>query len=82
MTKYFIIGEVGESELWLIDIENRTVTSVSEAELGNSADSDTLQVIEVARTSGFIATKGVNIAIVSGSRTGAKAQSYSESDQK
>jgi hypothetical protein len=84
MAKYFVIGESGESELWLIDIDSRTVTPVTEAALKSStaADADTLQTINSARKHGFTVVKGINIAIASGTRTGAKAQSYSEGEQK
>lgn len=80
MAKYFVIGESGESELWLIDIDSRTVTPVTEAALKAAADADTIQIIGRARKDGFTVAKGINIAIASGTRTGAKANSYIESD--
>ncbi|PSH64061.1 MULTISPECIES: hypothetical protein [Phyllobacterium] len=78
MAKYFIIGETGEKELWLVDIDSRTVTPVTEASLKSStgADSNLLQEINRARTTGTTTVKGINIAIAAGTRTGAKAQSY------
>lgn len=78
MAKYFIIGETGETELWLVDIDSRTVTPVTEASLKSStaANPNLLQEIDRARKTGTTTVKGINIAIASGTRTGAKAQSY------
>jgi hypothetical protein len=82
MAKYFIIGEAGENELWLVDIDSGIATAMNETDLGNLTGTDILQVIETARKSGVTAIKGINIAIASGTRAGAKARSYSESNQK
>lgn len=82
MAKYFIIGEAGETELWLVDIDNRTVTPVAETDLENATTADILQLIGTARKSEIIATKGISIAIASDTRAGMKSQSYSESKEK
>lgn len=66
MEKYFIIGEAGTDELWLVNTtENRV------EKLNGVAAGPVIETINTARKNGFTLIKGVSIAIVTGSRTGA-----------
>ena len=64
MAKYFLIGEVGDEGAWLVDVEDKSVRRVEESELaddfGQSRGDDTV-------------VRGVNLAVVSESRSGTSA---------
>lgn len=66
MEKYFIIGEAGTDELWLVNTtENRV------EKLNSIAAGPVIESINTARKNGITLIKGVSIAIVTNSRTGA-----------
>ncbi|SDP38700.1 hypothetical protein [Phyllobacterium sp. OV277] len=66
MTKYYIIGESGTDELWLIDIEKKSIEKFE-----NVSESPVIETINTARKSGITVTKGISIAIVTHRRNGA-----------
>ncbi|PSH70954.1 hypothetical protein CU102_02600 [Phyllobacterium brassicacearum] len=76
MAKYFIIGETGSDELWLIDVDKRSAEPLTQA--SNAANADIIQIINKARKNGIATTKGVTIAIATNSRSDIQAQMFSE----
>ncbi len=78
MAKYFIIGETNSNELWLVDVDNRSVEPVTDAALkkSNAADPGFIGVIDKARKNGITTIKGVSVAVATSSRTDAKSNSF------
>ncbi|MGN8024434.1 hypothetical protein ACTJJ7_27355 [Phyllobacterium sp. 22229] len=66
MEKYFIIGEAGTDELWLVNTAENRVEKLNSAAAGS-----VIETINTARKNGITLIKGVSIAIVTNSRTGA-----------
>ncbi|MBA8878982.1 hypothetical protein [Phyllobacterium myrsinacearum] len=66
MTKYYIIGEAGTDDLWLINIEKNIIEKID-----NTFEGPVIETIKKARKSGVTITKGINVAIVTNSRDGA-----------
>lgn len=66
MEKYFIIGEAGTDELWLVNTAENRVEKLNSAAAG-----PVIETINTARKNGITLIKGVSIAIVTNSRTGA-----------
>ena len=64
MAKYFLIGEVGDGGAWLVDVEDKSVRRIEETELAGDFGQ--------ARTDDAL-VRGVNLAVVSESRTGPSA---------
>ncbi|MEP7456454.1 hypothetical protein [Phyllobacterium sp. SB3] len=67
MAKYFIIGETGSNELWLIDTEAKTAEILTE-------DAPFHQYINKERKNKDPIIKGISIAISSNSRSGPDAK--------
>jgi hypothetical protein len=80
MSKYFIIGEAGNDELWLVDVEKGTVAPFTDKALKTSgADAaDLVKVIKSAKKQGLTTIKGVNAAIAVSSRSNVTTKSLSE----
>jgi hypothetical protein len=80
MSKYFIIGEAGNDELWLVDVEKGTVAPLTDKALKTSgADAaDLVKVIKSAKKQGLTTIKGVNAAIAVSSRSNVTTKSLSE----
>ncbi|EJN02136.1 hypothetical protein [Phyllobacterium sp. YR531] len=78
MAKYFIIGETDSKELWLVDLDNRSVEPLTEEILAKSqaADAGFVEILERARANGITTLKGVSIAIATNSRSEAVSQSF------
>jgi len=78
MAKFFVIGETGSNDLWLVDVDNRTVEPVTDAALKKSkaVDPGFVGIIDQARKNGITTIKGVSIAVVTSSRSVAAAHSF------
>lgn len=81
MAKFFIIGETGSSDLWLVDLRNGSAEkldaqSVAAAGAGESAFVNGLLN---ARANGFSMIKGVSFAISSDGLSDASAAKLSTS---
>ncbi|SDP77217.1 hypothetical protein SAMN05428967_3356 [Phyllobacterium sp. YR620] len=78
MAKYFIIGETGSNDLWLVDVDNRSVEPVTDAALqkAGAADPGFIGVVDKARRNGITTIKGVSIAIATNSRSEAETESF------
>ena len=76
MAKFFLIGEIGDGGVWLVDVEGKSVQRIEEAELANSSvpEGDIVLNFNQARiernNSMF---RGVNLAVAAESRTGPSA---------
>jgi hypothetical protein len=79
MAKYFIIGETGSDDLWLVDVDKRTVEPLTQTSLKSSkaANADLIQIVSKARKNGIATIKGVDIAIATSSRSDIEAQMFS-----
>ncbi|MGV2817678.1 hypothetical protein [Phyllobacterium sp. SL163] len=66
MEKYFIIGEAGTDELWLVNTSENRVEKLSGIAAG-----PVIETINTARKNGLTLIKGISIAIATNSRTGA-----------
>ena len=66
MEKYFIIGDAGTDELWLVNTAENRVEKLNSAAAGS-----VIETINTERKNGITLIKGVSIAIVKNSRTGA-----------
>lgn len=67
MAKYFIIGESGSDELWLIDTQSKTAEVITANGVLN-------QSIDQARRDKTSIIKGISIAVASDSRSGVDAK--------
>ncbi|MEI4484117.1 MULTISPECIES: hypothetical protein [unclassified Phyllobacterium] len=78
MAKYFIIGETDAKELWLVDLDNRSVEPLTDITLAKSqaADAGFVEILDKARASGITTLKGISIAIATNSRSEAISQSF------
>jgi hypothetical protein len=78
MAKYFIIGETGSNELWLVDVDNRSVEPVTDAALkkANAADPGFVGVVDKARKNGITTIKGISVAVATSSRSEAETESF------
>ncbi|KQT69085.1 MULTISPECIES: hypothetical protein [unclassified Aureimonas] len=70
MATIFIVGETGNSDLWLVDTGARTVQPLARGEAGGF---DT-QTIEAARENGFSIEKNVDVAIAASTSEDATAR--------
>jgi hypothetical protein len=66
MAKFFLIGEVGDEGIWLVDVESKSVERIEEADLAGSGvpgrvDGDSSMI------------RGINLAVATESRTGPSA---------
>ena len=61
MAKFFLIGEVGDEGMWLVDVEGKSVERIDESEAAAFDRGDDTIV------------RGVNLAVVSESRSGPSA---------
>ncbi|MEK1887904.1 MAG: hypothetical protein AAAB35_10110 [Phyllobacterium sp.] len=79
MAKYFIIGETGSDDLWLVDVDNKRVEPLTRTTLASSqaADADLIQIVSKARKNGIATIKGVDVAIATSSRSDIEAQMFS-----
>jgi hypothetical protein len=59
MAKYFLIGETGDEGMWLVDVESKSVERIDDREVATELAGD--------------GVRGVDLAVVSESRTGASA---------
>jgi hypothetical protein len=66
MAKFFLIGEVGDEGVWLVDVESKSVERIEEADL---ADSGVPSRMEGDNSM----IRGVNLAVAASSRTGPSA---------
>lgn len=71
MAKYFILGETGNDQLWLVDVENGTV-----APAAGAGDAGLVKVIETARQQGLTTIKGVDVAIATNNRSDSATKSH------
>jgi hypothetical protein len=60
MAKFFLIGEEGDQGMWLVDVESKSVERIDDADAAGFDRDDTL-------------VRGVNLAVVSESRSGPSA---------
>lgn len=58
MSRVVVISIEGEDDLWVADLDNRTVQPLAAPKSGG------LQTVADLRASGAVVTKGVNIAVV------------------
>ncbi len=79
MAKYFIIGEAGKDELWLVDVQAKTVEQLTDADL-NSADF--FKDAKQAKKSGVSVVKGISIAVATDSRSAADTKMHSNGPDK
>ncbi|MRG56356.1 hypothetical protein GF108_12275 [Phyllobacterium sp. SYP-B3895] len=79
MAKYFIIGETGSDDLWLVDVDERRVEPLTETTLTRSsvANADLMQFVSKARKVGIATLKGIDIAIATSGRSDIEAQMFS-----
>ncbi|NTS30574.1 hypothetical protein HQ945_04840 [Phyllobacterium sp. BT25] len=75
MAKYFIVGEAGSKDLWLINLEERRIEPFTEAALESfeGADASFIRTVNKARSHGIAMIKGVDVAIASDNRNEASA---------
>ena len=81
MAKFFLIGEVGDEGMWLVDVDAKSVERIPESEAAGFDRSDdailrgvNLALVSESRT-GPSAHSRVNVAVASESRTGPSAHS-------
>jgi hypothetical protein len=60
MAKYFLIGEAGDEGMWLVDVESKSVERIDDREAAGDLAGDTT-------------VRGVDLAVVSESRSGPSA---------
>ena len=84
MAKYFILGETGSENLWLVNVEGGSVEPLSFEDLPAASAEDTglAQLIRDARKRNITAIKGVDIAVSVDSRSEAATMSLSENSNK
>lgn len=58
MSRVVVISIEGEDDLWVADLDNRTVQPLAAPKSGG------LQTVADLRASGAVVTKGVNVAVV------------------
>ncbi|MGH6861755.1 MAG: hypothetical protein ACRECY_16000, partial [Phyllobacterium sp.] len=77
MAKYFIIGETGKDQLWVIDIAAKSVEPLTDAiASADDASKCFFQSVKTIRQNGTTVIKGINIAIASDSRSGADTKMH------
>ncbi len=59
MAKYFLIGEAGDEGMWLVDGESKSVERIDDREAASALAGDSV--------------RGVDLAVVAESRSGASA---------
>ena len=64
MAKFFLIGEVGDEGVWLVDVESKSVERIEEADLAGSGVPSRMDNSMI---------RGVNLAVAAESRTGPSA---------
>ena len=64
MAKFFLIGEVGDEGVWLVDVESKSVERIEEADLAGSGVPSRMDNSMI---------RGVNLAVAASSRTGPSA---------
>lgn len=73
MAKFFLIGEVGDGGVWLVDVEGKSVQRIEEADLANSdvPEGDIVLNFNQARMEQNNSLyRGVNLAVAAESRMG------------
>lgn len=63
MAKFFLIGEVGDAGMWLVDVEGNSVQRIEEGDVAGDLRSEGDDTV----------VRGVNLAVVSESRSGLSA---------
>ncbi|HMF69544.1 MAG TPA: hypothetical protein VK602_18265 [Phyllobacterium sp.] len=79
MAKYFIIGEAGKDELWLVDVQAKSVEQLTDADLQGA---DFFKDVKEARKNGVSVVKGINIAVATDSRSAADTKMHSNGPDK
>ena len=69
MAKYFILGETGKSELWIVDLDAKKVEQVTDAALAATNDKELIHVVENARKHGIRTIKGLSVAVATSTRS-------------
>jgi hypothetical protein len=59
MAKYFLIGETGDEGMWLVDVESKSVQRIDDREVASELAGE--------------GVRGVDLAVVSESRSGTSA---------
>ena len=83
MARYFLISEVGDGGVWLIDVQQRSVERFEEADLGgaNLVDSDLIEnLTELRLDRNYTVIQGVSLAVAADSRNPPSARSRREGD--
>jgi hypothetical protein len=82
--KYFLISEVGDGGLWLVDTEAKSVSRFEEADLSAGAsvpDGDLIANLTSLRLDrNYTIIQGVSLAVAAASLSGASAHSRREID--
>ena len=76
MSKYFIIGEQGQSSVWVVDTHQKSVREVS-AE--HAADAEFIRIAKSARDDGRGVARGIDLAIASNSTSDAPSHRFAPS---
>jgi len=79
MAKYFIIGEAGKDELWLVDVQAKSVEQLTDADLQGA---DFFKDVKEARKNGVSVVKGISIAVATDSRSAADTKMHSNGPDK
>lgn len=78
MAKYFLIGEVGDGGMWLVDVERKSVERIEESDVASVAvpEGDIIVNFNQARMERNNSLyQGINLAVASSSRSGPSAHS-------
>jgi hypothetical protein len=73
MAKYFLIGEVGDGGMWLVDLERKSVERIEEEDIATGVvpEGDIIVNFNQARMERNNALyQGINLAVASSSRSG------------
>lgn len=62
MSKYFIIGEQGQKNVWVVDTQSRSVREVS---ADHAADAEFIRIANAARDGGRTVARGIDLAVAS-----------------
>ena len=82
MAKYFLIGEIGDGGVWLVDVQDRSVQRIEEEDLarGDRAEGDSFAAFNRARMDNKSLFQGVNLVVASQSRSGPSSHNRIEAD--
>ncbi len=76
MAKYFLIGEVGDGGMWLVDVDSKSVERIEESDIASGVvpEGDMIVNFNQARMERNNSLyQGINLAVASSSRSGPSA---------